>query len=94
MSSHSTSGSVRKFPSANKTLKFHAFTVTSGSILKAQRMDKPSNIPWRITVRPDSNGDVEIELPVTTDCSDEGAICTYDGRKLSGSTSNQVTEPA
>ena len=70
------------------------FTVTGGSILKAQRMDKPSNIPWRITVRPDSNGDVEIELPVTTDCSDEGAICTEDGRKLSNSLNFTVSGPS
>ena len=67
------------------TLKVHAFTVTGGSVKKAQRMDKPSNIPWRITVQPDSNGDVTIVLPTTTDCDDHGAICTGDGRMLSNS---------
>ena len=72
-----------EFPLSYETLKFHAFSVTGGEVLKAQRMDKPSNIPWRITVRPDSNGDVTIVLPVTTDCADDGAICTEDGRKLS-----------
>ena len=72
-----------EFPLSYETLKFHAFSVTGGEVLKAQRMDKPSNIPWRITVRPDSNGDVTILLPVTTDCDDQGAICTEDGRPLS-----------
>ena len=65
------------------TLKSHAFTVTEGSVEKAQRTDKPSNIPWKITVQPDGNGDVTIVLPATTDCGAQGAICTGDDRKLS-----------
>ena len=74
-----------EIPLSYKTLKFHAFTVTGGSILKARRMDKPSNIKWRIMVRPDSSEDVTIVLPATTDCEAQGAICTEDGRKLSNS---------
>ena len=74
-----------EIPLSYKTLKFHAFTVTGGSILKAQRMDKPSNIKWRIMVRPDSSEDVTIVLPATTDCEAQGAICTEDGRMLSNS---------
>ena len=74
-----------EIPLSYKTLKFHAFTVTGGSILKAQRMDKPSNIKWRIMVRPDSSEDVTIVLLATTDCEAQGAICTEDGRKLSNS---------
>ena len=66
-----------------RTLKFHAFAVTGGEILKAQRMDKPSNIRWRITVRPDSDAVVSITLPATGDCGETGAICTEDGRMLS-----------
>ena len=80
-----------EIPLSYKTLKFHAFTVTGGSILKAQRMDKPSNIKWRIMVRPDSSEDVTIVLPATTDCEAQGAICTGDGRKLSNSLSFTVS---
>ena len=76
-----------------RTLKSHAFTVTGGSVEKAQRTDKPSNIPWRITVKPHGNGDVTIELPATTDCNADGAICTGDGRKLSNSLSFTVSGP-
>ena len=50
---------------------------------KAQRLEQGSNIGWRITVRPDGNGDVTIVLPETTDCDAQGAICTEDGRMLS-----------
>ena len=82
-----------EIPLSYKTLKFHAFTVTGGSILKAQRMDKPSNIKWRIMVRPDSSEDVTIVLPATTDCEAQGAICTEDGRKLSNSLVFTVSGP-
>ena len=82
-----------EIPLSYKTLKFHAFTVTGGSILKAQRMDKPSNIKWRIMVRPDSSEDVTIVLPATTDCEAQGAICTEDGRKLSDSLVFTVSGP-
>ena len=75
------------------TLKTHAFNVTGGEVRKAQRTDKPSNITWRITVRPTSTGDVMIELPPTTDCGATGAICTGDGRKLSNSLNFTVSGP-
>ena len=82
-----------EFGLSYRTLKFHAFNVTGGSVEKAQRTDKPSNIPWRITVKPQGNGDVTIELPATTDCDADGAICTGDGRMLSHSLSFTVSGP-
>ena len=75
------------------TLKNHAFDVTGGSVERAQRTDKPSNISWLITVKPQGDGDVTIELPATTDCGATGAICTGDGRKLSNSLSFTVSGP-
>ena len=66
-----------------KTLRDHAFTVNGGTVKKAQRQVKGSNIGWTITVEPDSNAAVAIVLPATTDCTATGAICTEDGRKLS-----------
>ena len=79
-----------------KTLRDHAFTVTGGQVKKAQRMDPDSetrNIHWRITVEPDTSGDVTIVLPVTTDCAAQGAICTGDGRKLSNRMEIMVPGP-
>ena len=75
------------------TLRDHAFTVVGGTVEKAQRMAKPSNIHWRITVQPDSNADVTITLPITEDCGDTGAICTGDGRMLSNSLVFTVSGP-
>ncbi len=82
-----------EFNLSYRTLKFDAFNVTGGSVERAQRTDKPSNIKWRITVRPDSNEDVTIVLPVTTDCNAAGAVCTGDGRKLSNLLSFTVSGP-
>ena len=78
-----------------KTLKFHAFNVSGGTVEKAQRLQKEpeSNIGWKITVRPDGNGDVTVVLPVTTDCSATGAICTGDGRMLSNRLDFTVSGP-
>ena len=75
------------------TLRDHAFTVVGGTVEKAQRMAKPSNIHWRITVQPDSNANVTITLPATGDCGDTGAICTEDGRKLSNRLELTVSGP-
>ena len=75
------------------TLRDHAFNVTGGSVERAERTDKPSNIPWLITVKPQGAGGVTIELPATTDCDAQGAICTGDGRKLSNSLNFTVSGP-
>ena len=82
-----------EFGLSYKTLKLHAFNLTGGSVEKAQRTDKPSNIPWLITVKPQGTGDVTIELPATTGCNAEGAICTGDGRKLSNSLNFTISVP-
>ena len=76
-----------------KTLRDHAFTVTGGTVTKARRMEKPSNILWEIHVQPDSGADVIITLPATQDCERQGAICTEDGRKLSTSLEFTVSGP-
>ena len=65
------------------TLRDHAFTVTGGEVTNAQRLDRPGNVRWEITVTPDGDGDVTVVLPATTDCAGQGAICTGDGRMLS-----------
>ena len=71
-----------------------ALTISGGKIANAQRKTQGSNQNWTITVKPDGNDAITITLPETSNCDTTGAICTYDGRKLSGSTSTQVTGPA
>ena len=75
------------------TMCDHAFTVAGGSATGARRLNPGSNVGWMITVRPDSNGDVTIVLPITTDCAAQGAICTWDGRSLSNRLELSVSGP-
>ena len=68
------------------TLRDHAFTVTRGTVVGARRLDGDSATPntrWEISVTPDSNADVTVELPATEDCEAQGAICTEDDTMLS-----------
>ena len=76
-----------EFELSYTTLRDHAFTVTGGEVDGARRLDRDSatpNIRWEITVAPDGNGGVTVALPATTDCTAQGAICTGDGKMLSG----------
>ena len=75
------------------TLRDHAFTATGGEVIKARRLVGGSNIRWEITVRPDGDGTVTVLLPITTDCTANGAVCTGDGRKLSNRLELTVSGP-
>ena len=82
-----------------KTLRDHAFTVTRGTVKGgkvdgARRLVSGSNIEWLIKIRPTSNGDVTIVLPITEDCDAQGAICTGDGRPLSNRLEITVSGPS
>ena len=75
------------------TLQNHALTVTGGTLPKVRRLEAGKNVRWEITVTPSSNADVTIVLPITTDCSVQGAICTSDGRKLSSRVELTISGP-
>ena len=82
-----------EFPVSYATLRDHAFTVTGGSVTKARRLEPPDNIRWEITVTPDTEAVVTVELPATTDCAADGAVCTEDGRPLSTRRELSVSGP-
>ena len=75
------------------TLQNHALTVTGGTLPNVRRLEAGKNVRWEITVQPSSNADVTIVLPITTDCTVQGAICTSDGRKLSGPVELTISGP-
>ena len=77
-----------------RTLRDEAFNVGGGAVRKAKRRQQGSNQGWTVTVDPTGNGGVSITLPETTNCSNAGAICTDDGRKLNHSTSATIPGPA
>ena len=72
-----------------------AFQVTGGSINRATRKTKGSDLNWKIKVRPRNATDsLTITLPATLQCSANGAICTDDGRRLSNTTTATVATEA
>ncbi len=75
------------------TMRDHAFTVTGGSVTGARRLVSGKNLRWEIVVSPDSNGDVTITLPATTDCDAQGAICADGDRMLSNRLELTVSGP-
>ena len=81
-----------------KTLRDHAFTVTRGTVKGgkvdgARRLVSGSNIEWLIKIRPTSDADVTVVLPITEDCDAQGAICTDDGTMLSSPLEFTVSGP-
>ena len=76
-----------------ETLRDQALTASGGTVTNARRLDPPGNVRWEITVEPSSDADVTIVLAETTDCDDQGAICTADGRMLSAEVTLTVAGP-
>ena len=72
-------------------IRDHAFTINGGKIKSAVRKEQGSNQGWTITVNPNGAADITITLPPTTDCDAARAICTGDGRMLTGPTSATIT---
>ena len=63
-------------------LKEHSFQVSNATIKRAQRVNGRNDLR-KFTIRPSSDAAVELVLPATADCDDEGAICTSDRKRLS-----------
>ena len=80
----------------------HVFDITNGAVTEAVRLDNEhdeadglqANREWRITVDSHSDEAVTVVLPETTDCDADGAVCTPDGRKLTGELRAVVPGPA
>ena len=75
------------------TVRDHSFTVSGGIVRKAQRLERPSNIRWRITVEPFGWGDVSLTLPGGRACTAPRPICATEQRMLSNSPSATVRGP-
>ena len=77
------------------TMRDDAFTVTSGDVETAKRVDGRNDL-WEITAEPDDDSDVVITLPAHRSCSTAGAICTKEDtpRQLTNSPTATVTGPA
>ena len=62
----------------------------TGATVTAAALADGSDTVWNLTVTPSGTGTVELSLGLTESCTDTGAICTADGRKLSSAVLHQV----
>ena len=73
------------------------FTVTNGDVKRVQRTNRQGdnrNSRWLIRVKPAGENDVTLTIPVTTNCSWVGAVCTTNGTKFSEQISLTVPRTA
>ena len=77
-----------------KTVRDRSLELAGGTVKGARRLARPSNMRWRITVDPDTEGDLTITLPADRACNTTGAICTSGGKRLSNRLEATVAGPA
>ena len=71
----------------------HVVTITGGEITGARQTTQDSSLRWMVTVQPEGEDDVTVTLPRTTDCDDQGAVCTAHGQMLAQDVSTTVNGP-
>ena len=76
------------------TMRDDALEVSGGNVTGAERLARPTNTRWKITIEPTTQGAVTIAVPANQACSETGAICTDDGRRLSTAVSLSIPGPA
>ena len=72
----------------NRDVRDHAFSVTNGRMVRAQRIDKSAggSNHWRMTVEPyDETKLVTVTLRGNRACSEQGALCTGGGDQVANS---------
>ena len=83
-----------KEPFSFRTVRNSLFAVSGGSIQWARRKVKGESVSWNLTVRPGGDAGVTLTMRETGSCDASGAVCTEDGRPLSGQVSATVPGPA
>ena len=76
-----------------KVLRDVSLAATRGAVRKAQRLERPFNIRWRITVEPSGWDDVTVTLAGGRACTASGAICTEGGKVLANTATATVPGP-
>ena len=74
------------------TLRDDVIAVTGATITGVEQSTAGSTASWNVTLQPDSNADIIVEL-VAAACGQTGAVCTADGRKLHNSPRATVRGP-
>ena len=75
------------------SLSESSFLVTGGRITNVSQLVPGENHRWVVDIQPDSRADVSVSLGPTTDCAEDGAVCTGDGRRLANNTHAVIYGP-
>ena len=73
-------------------LRDEAFEVAGGAVEAARRVDGRRDL-WDIVVVADSDADLTVALPATSDCAASGAVCTGGGKPFSHALEATVPGP-
>ena len=73
-------------------MRDHALQVSGGTVTGAARVKDRSDL-WELTVQPAGPGPVSILAPLGRACTDQGALCTVDGRSLTAGPALVVPGP-
>ena len=78
-----------------KTVRDALFDVANGTVNKARRLTRGSNLAFVVTVEPTAQDTIEISVRGTESCDAEHAVCAADGRMLSAgpSVTVQLADP-
>ena len=76
-----------------RVLRDQALEVEGGAARKFKRVNGSSSL-WEIHVEPNSDADVRLTLPETTDCNAADAVCTASDKPLSGGVAITIPGPA
>ena len=74
-----------------EAIRNHSLTIAGGEVTSVREFG--SSDLWMMSVLPDGAHDVTIVLPATSNCSDQGAICTGGGKMLSNRISATIHGP-
>ena len=77
---------------SGRRLRSDVVAVSGGRATKAGRVNRRKDL-WKLTVRPDSLAAVTVTLAGGAACDTPAAVCTADGRALSGTVSATVRGP-
>ena len=77
-----------------RTVRDGLFTVSGGEVVRAKRTEQGSDLGFRLTVEPSGNAAVTLSLATPLPaCGQSGAVCTEDGRSLTGPVTATVQGP-
>ena len=76
------------------TVRDSLLAVTGGTVKRAKRITRGSNLAFRIHVEPAGLGAVTVAFRPAPECGVPGSVCTADGRALAGVATATIPGPA